>query len=338
MAYRYYYTPTEFGDINAQRGILVRSRAHGRSYEGLPLLWPVWDSLVYSYALFSSFGWATAKYGQTSIVIPTVGNQSDTRAGQTETQVQAWHKKGALMYDGMTGKEPHFAQPENMDPGPLLNMWMTNMAVGSGFPKLWFEGEKVGAVTGSEIDTRNTTARIKQLETQLESPVWRLLGVLDESVLEDAADYRLEFPHEEQISEIERATWWNSVLSQANAGLTVMSMNEYRANVLNMGKIEGGDMTPTERSEQQFDQTKEMTEASGRSMSFGGGGDKKQKGKMKGESRIGAQSAPSYEAIEASMKRIGSVRGVCRDLHMSPNTLYNQRYKYKEEYGTDAPF
>ena len=220
------------------------------------------------------------------------------------------------------------------------------MAVGSGFPKLWFEGEKVGAVTGSEIDTRNTTARIKQLETQLESPVWRLLGVLDEAVLEEATEYRLEFPHEEQISEIERATWWNSVLSQASNALSAMSMNEYRVNVLNMGKIDGGDMTPTERSEQQFDQAKEMTEASKRSIDFGGGGDKgKKKGNMKGESRDysfrsmkGAQVPPSYEDLEKAFGEFDSERQVCRWLRCSRNTIVKQRMRYKEETGRDAPF
>jgi len=335
--YRYYYTDVDHVDIDARRCILVRSRSYDRTHVGLPLLWPVWDTLVYSYAMFSSFGWATAKYGQTSISVPIQGSISDTQAGDTETAFQSWHKKSLLLYNGNTGKEPKFVQPEHMDPTPLLDMWLANMAIGTGFPKLWFQGEKVGAVTGSEIDTRNVTARIKQLEAQLESPVWRLLAVLDNRVLEAALEFRLEFPHEEQISEIERATWWNSTLSQAPNGLQVMSMNEYRQNVLNMGPTEGGDETPAEREQRVLKEQQQSMR-----FEFGGAGAKGQdEGKTpssRGESRLGVQVPPSYSELEEAYKVYGSTQGVCRALRCSHHTISKQRQRYKEEYQQDAPF
>jgi hypothetical protein len=340
--YRLYYTPTDKVDIDAQRCILIRSRVLDRGYEGLPLIRPVWDTLVWSYAMFDSFGWATSKYGQTSITLPTQGTLSTSHTDDVATATTAWHKRGALHYNAQMGQAPEFVQPDVLDPSALLDMWLTNMAIGAGFPKLWFQGEKVGAVTGSEIDTRNTTARIKQLETQLESPIWRLAAVIDPSIVDVAREYRLEFPHEEQISEIERGTWWNTTGGAVGPLMQVLTVNEIRQDVLNKGPINGGDLTPEQRQQQMFEQEKELRKPSQIEFQMGGKkeGGRESKPKVKGESlsRIGVQTPPSYAEIEASMKRMGSVRGVCRDWRMSPQTFYRQRKRYKEETGRDATF
>lgn len=351
--FRYYYTDTKFTDIDAKRCLLVRTRPRDRTYKGIPFIEPGWDYLIWSYSMMDSFAWAVSKYGLTSLAVPTMGSPSTTREGEIETALEGQHKRGFVWYNEMAQKAPEFIRPfDTLDPKPLMDTYLSSYASAIGFPKLWVEGEKVGAVTGSEIDTRNVTARIKQLEALWQGLVWRLLAVVDPAVIELAQEYRILHQHEEQMSDIEKGQWWSQVAGAVPGLKEVMTVNDIRMDVLKKGPLKdgSGDESPNERSEREAELQK-------RSMSFEvrspGGKDKgqQQNSQPRGEEATMHQYSPVIPRLEAMMpdypwhiplkkalREEGSLNAACRKLKISKNTWYKLREKYKEITGHDADF
>lgn len=329
-SYRYYYADDEYVDIAASRCVLVSTRPMDRTFLGMPMLCPGWDYLVWSLTGLDSLAWAISKYGQTSIAVPTFGGLSSEQKANVETALQEWHKTRPLLYDQNAVKAPEFVRPfDSVDLSPMVMAYAQMYASSINAPVLWLLGEKVGAVTGSEIDTRHVQAMLHQTFTLWEPTLWRIIGAVAPEALDAADEYVLKNPLEAHLSELEQTTVWQGKASAVQGLLSVATPNEVRQAVFGWEPLEGMDETPLEREKRRAEEARqsmrfEVSAPGGRTPG--------------GKPPRGESEPPSFVELEEAFMRYGSLRKVCKALRTSHNTVYKQRERYRRKYGREPPF
>jgi hypothetical protein len=331
-SYRYWYTEEEFVDIAADRCIHHRPKA-SMDYQGVSVLAPGWDALLWYIGSKDSIQWFIQKYGLTSMLIPESGAVTSTDRTAIRTAMKDWHKRGVIHYDSTAVTRPDFLSPPTMDFSSEHDDNANAFAASVGLPQLWLTGAAAGALASAEANERQLISKTRS-EQEIRIPMlWRLLASHNPSTYE--MEEILYFPVEQHVSERERATLDELLARAASAASQFLTVNEIRLKYFKVEEIAGGDETPMEKEKRQAEEMQTST-------SFSFQGPNKGKSEEKGDTAEPEHkpSRNTKERLEYTFKRpwkrvIGdtlklSARKACKVLKVSPNTLLSLRSQINE--------
>ena len=145
----------------------TRPRPFDRSYEGLPVLFPVWNMLVSLERAFHASDFYLGKIGHGLFSVKTRGKVSDTRMSQIQSTVEDASASRVLVLNGQNIEEIGFI---NASGTPVnfpdeIDSRLGIIAAGVGIPKDLLIGLSAGSITGSETNVKSLYETLNSIQT-----------------------------------------------------------------------------------------------------------------------------------------------------------------------------
>jgi len=160
--------------------ILIRTRPYDRSHKGLPATAPAWDYMTYLRLIFNSIGNYSQKIGLGAFIIKTkVAMSTELKAAMVAMAKDLSTNRYALV-DGRLVDEFKFegAAASSINFGEFIDAMMDQVAAGAMIPKAILTGTAAGAITGSEVNSKEAYATIAKIQAQMEPYVRELVSRL----------------------------------------------------------------------------------------------------------------------------------------------------------------
>ena len=225
--------------------ILLRtiSRPFDRSYEGLPILYPVWSNLVSVEKVMHSSDFYCEKVGHGFAAIITKGRLSDAEATELDTAMADASVTRVIRLNGNKVEKIEFinAAGSPVDFPAEIDSRLGIISAGTGVPKDLLVGLSAGAVTGSEVNVKSLYQTLSAIQTSCEPAVRDLVRSVGHTSDKYNIRWIVRFAYDqEQASKIkmnEAQSW--AIKSQ------FLSVNEIRKE-LGYPPIEGGERLASE--------------------------------------------------------------------------------------------
>lgn len=151
----------------------TRPRPHDRSYEGLPKLYPVWNTLIALERAMHSSDFYLAKIGHGMYVVRSRKGLGDAKTTRMERNMEAASVSRCLVLDGKEIEEIGFV---NASGSPInfpaeIDSRLGIIAAGVGIPKDVLIGLSAGSITGSEVNIKLLYQTLNQHQTSFDRAI-----------------------------------------------------------------------------------------------------------------------------------------------------------------------
>jgi len=151
----------------------TRPRPFDRSFEGLPVLYPVWSSLISVERAFHSSDFYLSKIGHGFSSIKTKGRLTDAERTELETTMEDASVSRVVILNGNKVEEIGFinATGSPIDFPAEIDSRLGIIGAGCGIPKDLLIGLSAGAVTGSETNVKSLFQTISATQVSVEPAI-----------------------------------------------------------------------------------------------------------------------------------------------------------------------
>lgn len=175
--------------IHASRCVWTNTRPVDRSYSGLEVPRPIWDSLIWLAWTSDSMGWHDSKHGPGIFFVKpgtTLTGDMEDDMGSNLRNVSK--RQGLLMPPGQS--EVGWAGPTSTpDYSAHLEWHINGISAATGAPKNWLRGDQQGSVTGSETDLKELFSHLRIMQDR-----WRrYIRLIIDLLFPDLGDYRVKY-------------------------------------------------------------------------------------------------------------------------------------------------
>lgn len=222
--------------------IQVMTRPKGRSDKGYPATYSVWTELAYIRISKHALNFAHGKWGLGLLLLWSKGTLTSEVQSQIEEMLEGISnsRAGLINMDDIDRAEwtgPSGGGTTDITQG--IDMYLGLVSAGTGIPKDILTGISAGAITGSEINSKELYATLNQVQKSIEPFIRELIRRMGHN----GEDYEIDWNTRYATDEKEQAEIEVSHVSAQVARLQYYTMNEVRA-IDNMKRVEGGDETP----------------------------------------------------------------------------------------------
>ena len=222
--------------------ILFRTRPFDRSHRGLPATAPAWDYMTYLRLIFNSISNYAQKIGLGAFIIHTkVAMSTELKTAMIAMAKDLSTNRYALV-DGRLIEKFEFqgAAASSVNFGEFIDAMMDQVAAGAMIPKAILTGTAAGAITGSEVNSKEAYATIAKIQSQMEPYIRELVRRLGYE-----QEYAISWNTRYASDEKEQAAVEVSHVSAQATRLKYMTMNEVRA-LDDLAETADGDKSPAE--------------------------------------------------------------------------------------------
>jgi hypothetical protein len=197
-----WYNPqllNEYDDIPYDDFIQFMTRPKGRSYEGYPVLYPVWDSLIYLVLSKHALTFAHMKWGLGMFLWKMIGGVTAEKEAALEAALEDVSVMRAFMYDRDMVEDVSFVGPSGSTHNIVDGMdhFLGHIAAGTGIPKEIITGISAGAITGSEINNKALYATLNQIQKSVEPYIRELVARMGYTDEDYEIDWNVRFASDE---------------------------------------------------------------------------------------------------------------------------------------------
>jgi len=179
--------------IHPSRCIWANTRPVDRSYQGLELVRPIWDHIIWFAWTCDSMGWYDAKHGMGLLTLFTGGPVPADKEADLDAILRDVNKRRGMwipLSKDSAGIE-HTGPSSSPDFNSHLEWHLNAICSATGAPKNWLRGDQQGSVTGSETDLKELFSHLRILQDRWRPYLRLLIGYLFPDI--DAASYRIKF-------------------------------------------------------------------------------------------------------------------------------------------------
>jgi len=234
-------TKSRYEEEPTKTWILMRTRPYDRSYKGMPATGSSWDYMAYLRLIFNSIANYSQKIGLGAFVIKTRSAMTSELKAAIENMAKDLSSNRYALIDGRFIESLDFvgASASSINFGEFINVLMDQVAAGSMIPKDILTGASAGAISGSELNSKEAYGMVSKEQTKQNRYVRELVYRLGYTETNYLIEWNTRYATDEkEAADVEVAK------VNANIGrLQFMTLNEVRARE-NLENVEGGDESP----------------------------------------------------------------------------------------------
>ena len=242
------YLPSDTGEKNSKYEeedttgyMLMRTRPYDRSYKGLPATGPCWDYMTYLRLIFNSIANYSQKIGLGAFIIKTKSAMTAELKASIEAMAKDLSTNRYALIDGRFIESLEFAgaQASSINFGEFIAVLMDQVAAGSMIPKDILTGASAGAISGSELNSKEAYGMVSKEQSKQNRYVRELVYRLGYT----ETNYLIEWNTRYATDEKEAADIEVAKVNSNIGRLQYMKLNEVRA-LVNLPPCDGGDESP----------------------------------------------------------------------------------------------